>query len=128
MAIKKVKDMFRDLGDAKRILRELKLLRHFRPHENVVTILDIMVYPENSLDFRCTPLLNKAEYHVLVGREEGQVDVDSSYFFVKCSLSCTKCYIKIETVLPKGSRIRDQLLDRLKYVGDRLTLHVSCGG
>lgn len=64
--------MFRDLGDAKRILRELKLLRHFRPHENVVTILDIMVYPENSLDFRCTPLLNKAEYHVLVGREGGR--------------------------------------------------------
>ncbi|CAN0340351.1 unnamed protein product, partial [Ectocarpus fasciculatus] len=52
VAIKKVKDIFRDLGDAKRILRELKLLRHFRPHENVVTILDIMVHPENSLDFR----------------------------------------------------------------------------
>ena len=72
MAIKKVKDMFRDLGDAKRILRELKLLRHFRPHENVVTILDIMVYPENSLDFRCTPLLNNTECHVL----EGRVDID----------------------------------------------------
>lgn len=51
--MKKVKDIFRDLGDAKRILRELKLLRHFRPHENVVTILDIMVYPVNSIDFRC---------------------------------------------------------------------------
>lgn len=51
--MKKVKDIFRDLGDAKRILRELKLLRHFRPHENVVTILDIMVHPNNSLDFRC---------------------------------------------------------------------------
>lgn len=55
VAMKKVKDIFRDLGDAKRILRELKLLRHFRPHENVVTILDIMVYPENSVDFRCKP-------------------------------------------------------------------------
>lgn len=55
VAMKKVKDIFRDLGDAKRILRELKLLRHFRPHENVVTILDIMVHPENSLDFRCKP-------------------------------------------------------------------------
>lgn len=53
MAVKKVKDIFRDLGDAKRILRELKLLRHFNAHENVVTILDIMVHPDNSPDFRC---------------------------------------------------------------------------
>ena len=52
VAVKKVKDIFRDLGDAKRILRELKLLRHFRPHENVVTILDIMVHPGSSPDFR----------------------------------------------------------------------------
>lgn len=50
-----MKDIFRDLGDAKRILRELKLLRHFRPHENVVTILDIMVHPGSSPDFRYVP-------------------------------------------------------------------------
>lgn len=63
--MKKVKDIFRDLGDAKRILRELKLLRHFRPHENVVTILDMMVHPNNSVDFRCVaprpPLFRFAE-------------------------------------------------------------------
>ncbi len=43
VAIKKVKDVFRNLTDAKRILRELKLLRHLGGHENIIWILDIMV-------------------------------------------------------------------------------------
>ena len=34
VAIKKVTNAFQDLVDAKRILREMKLLRHFN-HENV---------------------------------------------------------------------------------------------
>ena len=36
VALKKIKDTFRDLTDAKRILRELKLLRHLGGHENIV--------------------------------------------------------------------------------------------
>ena len=34
VAIKKIPDAFEDLIDAKRILREIKLLRHFN-HDNV---------------------------------------------------------------------------------------------
>lgn len=34
VAIKKVTNVFRDLVDAKRILREIKLMQHF-DHENV---------------------------------------------------------------------------------------------
>lgn len=45
VAIKKIRDVFRDCGDAKRILRELKLLRHLGGHENISWILDIMVGP-----------------------------------------------------------------------------------
>eukprot|EP01041_Mallomonas_annulata_P007610 gene7610-15591_t len=50
-AIKKIKDAFSDLIDAKRILREIKLLRQFNSHENIVTILDIMTNPPNTVDF-----------------------------------------------------------------------------
>lgn len=51
VAIKKVRRVFSDLVDAKRILRELKLLRHFRHHENIVTLKDIITYPPNTIDF-----------------------------------------------------------------------------
>jgi len=43
VAIKKVSDVFHNLLDAKRILREVRLLRHFN-HRNVLAIMD-MVHP-----------------------------------------------------------------------------------
>lgn len=51
VAIKKIADVFRDLGDAKRILRELKLLRHIGGHENLLWINDIWVAPSQR-DFK----------------------------------------------------------------------------
>lgn len=51
VAIKKVKDTFADVVDAKRILRELKLLRHLNGHENIITIHDIMTYPHDTDQF-----------------------------------------------------------------------------
>jgi serine/threonine protein kinase len=52
VAIKKIGDTFRDLVDAKRILREIKLLRHFDGHENVVAIQDFILMPPDTVDFR----------------------------------------------------------------------------
>lgn len=40
VAIKKVPNAFEDLIDAKRILREIKLLKYF-DHENIISILDV---------------------------------------------------------------------------------------
>ena len=37
VAIKKIANVFHDLVDAKRILREIKLLRHFKYHENIIS-------------------------------------------------------------------------------------------
>lgn len=51
VAIKKISNVFEDLIDAKRILREIKLLRHLGDHENIIHILDIMTMPPNIRDF-----------------------------------------------------------------------------
>jgi serine/threonine protein kinase len=51
VAIKKIKDTFVDVVDAKRILRELKLLRHLNSHENIINILDIMSIPPGTPQF-----------------------------------------------------------------------------
>lgn len=40
VAIKKVPNAFEDLVDAKRILREIKLLKFF-DHENIISLLDV---------------------------------------------------------------------------------------
>jgi serine/threonine protein kinase len=52
VAIKKIKNVFEDLVDAKRILREIKLLMHFQEHENIIHILDIITQPPNIRDFK----------------------------------------------------------------------------
>jgi len=51
VAIKKISNTFDDLIDAKRILREIKLLRHFNSHENVITIQDMILMPPETVDF-----------------------------------------------------------------------------
>jgi len=47
VAIKKIPNVFNDVTKAKRILREIKLLRHLNGHENIVQIYDTMA--SNSL-------------------------------------------------------------------------------
>lgn len=47
VAIKKIPGAFDDLVDAKRIVREIRLLRHFN-HENVMKVVDIL--PPASLE------------------------------------------------------------------------------
>ena len=44
VAIKKVGNAFEDLIDAKRIVREIKLLRYFK-HDNIVSLIDIQKPP-----------------------------------------------------------------------------------
>jgi len=51
VAIKKVADVFEDLVDAKRILREVKLLRHLSNHHNIIQLRDVMTSPPGSADF-----------------------------------------------------------------------------
>eukprot|EP00746_Dinoflagellata_sp_MGD_P030345 gnl/MRDRNA2_/MRDRNA2_171965_c0_seq1.p1 gnl/MRDRNA2_/MRDRNA2_171965_c0~~gnl/MRDRNA2_/MRDRNA2_171965_c0_seq1.p1 ORF type:complete len:383 (-),score=64.34 gnl/MRDRNA2_/MRDRNA2_171965_c0_seq1:14-1162(-) len=48
VAVKKITNAFDDLVDGKRILREVKLLRHFN-HDNIIRILDM--YPPECVDF-----------------------------------------------------------------------------
>ena len=52
VAIKKIANVFGDLVDAKRILREIKLLRHFGRHENIVQVKDLVTVPPNTIDFQ----------------------------------------------------------------------------
>lgn len=51
VAIKRVSRVFQDLIDAKRILREIKLLRHLGRHDNIIEIMDIMTGPPDTEDF-----------------------------------------------------------------------------
>jgi len=49
VAVKKNKSVFTELSDAKRILREIKLLMHF-DHDDVIKLTDVIVPAENEIE------------------------------------------------------------------------------
>ena len=75
MAIKKIKDAFEDEFDAKNILREIKLLRHFQ-HDNIITIADIFLQPftENLKKLRdiyiVAPLMETDMHRIIYSKQD----------------------------------------------------------
>lgn len=81
IAIKKIPKAFDDLVDAKRILREVKLLRHFK-HENIIGLRDLITPPNDApfediyivLDFMETDL------HQIIYSKNELTDEHIQYF------------------------------------------------
>lgn len=72
VAIKKVPNAFDDLVDAKRILREIKLLKYF-DHENIISLLDVPK-PDARLGYNdiyiVTDLMETDLHRVIYSRQE----------------------------------------------------------
>lgn len=81
VAIKKIKNAFADMTDAKRILREVKLLRHFC-HDNIVGLVDLAPSPQHEnfddiyiiLDYMDTDL------HKIIYSKQDLTDEHIQYF------------------------------------------------
>jgi len=83
VAIKKVTDAFQDLIDAKRILREIKLLRHLGDHENVIGLVDISLMPPHTLDFKDIYIvteLMECDLDRIVSSNQPLTDQHAQYF------------------------------------------------
>jgi len=81
VAIKKVPKVFDDLIDAKRILREIKLLRHLH-HENVVSLYDLIPPPsiENFFDMYIVLNLMETDLHKIIHSKNTLSDDHIQYF------------------------------------------------
>ena len=85
VAIKKVTNTFEDVVDAKRILRELKLLRHLRGHENVISISDIMIdgdgrSPDNFQDIYIVTNLMESDLDRIIRSKQPLSDKHLKFF------------------------------------------------
>ena len=97
VAIKKITNAFENLTDAKRTLREIKLLRHLR-QENIIAIMDIM-QPTNKDKFNDVYLVNElmdTDLHQIIRSSQPLSDDHYQYFVYQvrlqpcmhCSLDC----------------------------------------
>jgi len=84
IAIKMVPRAFNDEIDAKRILREIKLLKHFR-HENIIGIVDIMPptvgYLEDFHDVYIVADLMETDLHRIIYSKQ-KLSIDHAQYFV----------------------------------------------
>eukprot|EP00944_MAST-04C_sp_MAST-4C-sp1_P009395 g9395.t1 len=85
VAVKKVAHVLRDLVDAKRLLRELKIGRHLANHENIISMTDIQVTtlgPNEPDDlYICTELFPTDLHRVIYAKTVSLTD-DHYKFFV----------------------------------------------
>ncbi|KAG8464362.1 hypothetical protein KFE25_003425 [Diacronema lutheri] len=83
VAVKKINNAFEDAVDCKRILRELKLLRHFN-HENVLSLRDIMTpppgKPETWKDMYLVTELLDTDLHYIIHSKQALTDDHIQYF------------------------------------------------
>jgi len=83
VAIKRVARVFADLTDAKRILREVKLLRHLGGHDNVIDLTDVMTGPPECEAFHTLYLVGtlfESDVHRIVQSKQALTDQHGVYF------------------------------------------------
>lgn len=83
VAIKKITNFARDLDDAKRIAREIKLLTHLGGQAGVIKILDVMTSPPNTTDFSdvyiVCPLM-ESDLERIITSDQPLTDAHAQYF------------------------------------------------
>jgi len=81
VAIKKIPNAFEDLIDAKRIVREIKLLRFFK-HENIISLIDVPK-PQSSIGFNDIYIVNdlmETDLHRVIYSKQELTDEHIQYF------------------------------------------------
>ena len=100
VAIKKIREPFLEKSTMKRLLREMKLLKHFNGHENVVALYDIMTDPPNVPEFHDIYLVTnlfETDMHGVI-RSLNNITEQHFQFFIHQTLRALK-YIHSANVI-----------------------------
>jgi len=100
VAIKKITNIFSNLIETRRTLREIKLLRFFN-HPNIISIFDVFVYPlkyDSFSDLYIVSELMNTDLHQIINSKQSLSDEHVQYFIY-------------------------QLLRGLKYIHSSHTIH-----
>lgn len=110
VAIKKIPKAFNDLTDAKRILREIKLMRHFN-HENIIAIDDLQKPPSKALfeDVYIISELMETDLHRIIYSRQELSDDHIQYFVYQ--ILCSLKYMHSANVLHRDLKPANVLLN-----------------
>lgn len=112
VAIKKVHNAFEDLIDAKRIVREIKLLKFF-DHENVIALLEVQRPPQGRTGFEdiyiITDLMETDMHRVIYSRQD-LTDDHIQYFMYQLLRGCL--YIHSCNIIHRDLKPSNLLLNK----------------
>jgi len=111
VAVKKVGDAFNDETDAKRTLREIKLLR-FLNHENIIALVDIQppgTWAEFSDVYEITELMD-TDLHQIIRSNQALTDEHFRYFMYQ--IFCSLKYIHSANVWHRDLKPGNLLVNR----------------
>lgn len=110
VAIKKIRSVFEDLVDGKRILREVKLLGFLR-HQNLLRLKDMMrpSDPENFSDIYMVTDFMETDLHNIIRSRQRLVDEQIRYFLYQ--LCCGLHYIHSAGVLHRDLKPSNLLVN-----------------
>ena len=83
LAVKRIGDTFRNVIDAKRILREMKLMRHLQGHANIVSLQKCFTIPRKVLNFRDVYIVTKlfeSDLAKIITSKQSLSDAHCRYF------------------------------------------------
>lgn len=130
VAIKKITNAFNDVVDAKRILREIKLMNKF-VHENVIRIRDVMPLSPTTEDFEdiyiCQDLMETDLHRIIYSKQA--LTIDHIQYFVYQILRGLK-YVHSANVLHRDLKPSNLLVNGncdLKICDFGLSRSVSAG-
>lgn len=117
VAIKKIANAFENATDARRTLREIRLLRHLQ-HDNVVALLEVLTPPLALADFNDVYLvyeLMDTDLHQIIRSPQPLTDEHAQYFVYQVCMQQPK-QLRPLTALR-------QVLRGLKYIHSANVLH-----
>ncbi|CAI0396942.1 unnamed protein product [Linum tenue] len=127
VAIKKIANAFDNKIDAKRTLREIKLLRHM-DHENVVAIRDIIPPPQREVfnDVYIAYELMDTDLHQIIRSNQGLSEEHCQYFLYQILRGLKYIHSANEYVVTRWYRAPELLLNSSDYTAAIDVWSVGC--